>query len=143
MPRTHTYGILNLFALVEKLLAPFVDPLRAEFEAKAMDCQRPSTPPAEVTPTPEEPTAVPAADPTPEVPVSVPVVVHSVVPVADLTNSNESSGPQKPPPASSEPLFVRIGSGRGARYRLDDGHTPGDRFRRRVKNGRLKYEPAR
>lgn len=45
--------------------------------------------------------------------------------------------------ATAEPLFVRVGSGRGARYRLDDGHTPGERYRPRVKNGRPKYEPAR
>ncbi len=53
MPRTNAYGIADLFALVSRLLAPLVDPLRAEFAVKAIDRPRPTTPP--------QPTADPAA----------------------------------------------------------------------------------
>jgi len=74
-------------------------------------------------------------EPTPEREPATPIANAAVV-----MDTHTVNAPAEVP--SPEPLFARIGSGRGARYRLDDGHTPGDRFRRRVKNGRLKYEPV-
>lgn len=62
-----TYGLIDLFTLAARLLAPFTDAIRAEFAVKAIARPRPSTPP--------QPTPTPA-------PVSVPPVVR---PVAEST----------------------------------------------------------
>lgn len=152
MPRTHAYGLLDLFALVEKLLAPFVDPLRAEFAVKAVDRPRPTPPPAEVTPTPAEPTAAPAAEPTPEVPVSVPVVVYSAAVVVPAEAEFSASEPERSATgpvrgvtkmvderSPAEPLFVRRGAGRGARYDVAPPDATGQRYRVVVRGGRRKF----
>ena len=134
MPRTHAYGLLDMFALVSRLLAPFVDPLRAEFAVTAIDRPRPTTPP-QPAPTPEP--VVPAVEPTADVPVSEPVIVFSITePAPAITEPVKVITP-------AEPLFVRVGSGRGARYRADDGSTPGERYRRLVgRGGKARFTPV-
>lgn len=113
------FRLLDTLAL---LAAPFAAAFDQEFGGRPRPVA--TTPPA---PEPNPPAATPepafpgeVAPPLPEVPV---IVAES--------------------PAPAEPLFVRVGSGRGARYRVDDGSTPGERYRRLVgRGGKARFTPV-
>lgn len=147
MPRTHAYGLPDLFALVARLLAPFVDPLRAEFASQGIDRPRPTTPP-QPAPTPEP--VVPVALPTADMPVSEPVIVYSTA-VVTAEAENSAGEPERSPTPSAtsdasapvEPLFVRKPAGKKWRYVAAPPNVRGTTFRKLVKGRRTTYEPAR
>lgn len=146
--------MLNVFLIV---LRPVLDAWDQEFGGRRQPGPAP-LPCDPVEPPPSgDPLVVrsrdkeePASEP--EVPVSEPVVVVEKPRVEEVVTALES---QDAPPvqtletgdleeaAPAEPLYVRRGSGRGARYDVARPDASGERYRRRVVGGKAKYEPVR
>lgn len=141
-----TYTLLDLLTLAARLLAPFVGPLLDEWRAW---CEQTATaepqerPAATPQPTPAETPAPPTPEPVfpgETVPplTGVPVIVAAACGPIEASESSEPT----PPVKQSEPLFVKRGAGKGARYDVAQPDASGERYRRRQRGKRTVYELA-
>lgn len=157
MPRTHAYGLIDLFALVAKLLAPFVDPLRAEFARRGEGatggeaaCETPATtiPPEPAAAVVCETDEVPAVCETAAVVAPEPVELTSPADaVADHVRGVTKMVDACPPAVAGDtdtagPLFVRKKAGGQWRYHTAEPDAAGPKFRRVPAGRRVRYEPV-
>lgn len=92
--------------------------------------------PAETTD--DEPATEPVAEPTPEPTPSVDAPTAELV----TTPTENRSANDPPTEATAEPLYVRRGAGRGARYDVAPPDASGQRFRLLVVGKRKRFTPV-
>ncbi len=139
MPRT--YGLLDLFTLAANLLAPFVDPLRAEFATRPTPTPAAPPAPAQVPAVKPAPAVeVPTPSPQPEdVPVAEPVLIFARVAVAEEPAQVVADVPA----TEAEPVvYVRKPAGKKWRYVVAPPNARGTTFRKRMTGRRTTYEPC-
>ena len=127
MPRR--YGLYDLLTLAFDLFAPILDPLFGGLD----DAH-------------DEPEPPPSADPLVVVPAAAPEVpLEEVTTALRFQGDTPVSTPKARPLEAvslTEPLYVRRGTGRGARYDVAGPDASGQRYRRQVAGRRTTYTPV-
>lgn len=140
--------MLRLLNPLRLLLAPLAAAWDQEFGGRSIAPQQPAEPPApQPRPTPlPEPEPQPATSPTAESEFSAAGPELSATeqqPECDATRGPASATPDVAAPVTpAEPLYVRRGAGRGARYDVASPDAEGQRYRRQVKGRRTEYTPV-
>lgn len=128
MPAPTRYGLFDLLTLTERLLAPVITAAREEMWRPVPVMGFPITPPS---------------DPAAGIPADA--LEGGSNPLSGQAIGAEAAGGTgvlKEEGIPADPLFVRRDRGKLIRYVEAEAGDPGERFRRRVKNGKARYERA-